>query len=171
MKKKSQKKCSKKIDKRRMLIVLIILIIIILICIHIKKNNGLSNKLFTSKESTRTDLIDMNNTENAKIVDGEKVNTSDATKDKSVDGLNFTNLILKTENGVSVFMADIKNDTGKDFTESLVRISFKDKTGTIISDMDMTIPAILEGNTISVNAATTADVVNSKDIVIELVEQ
>ena len=62
-------------------------------------------------------------------------------------------------------------NTGKDFTESLVRISFKDKTGTIISDMDMTIPAILEGNTISVNAATTADVVNSKDIVIELVEQ
>lgn len=171
MKKKSSKKRSKKLNKRRILITLIILIIMILICIYIKIANGSSNKLFTPKESTRTDLIDMNNTENAKIVDGEKVNTSNATKDKNVSGLKFTKVILKTENGVSVFMADVKNDTGKDFAETMVIISFKDKTGTIISDMEMAIPAILKGNTISVNAATTADVVNASDIAIELVEQ
>ena len=132
------------------------------------ENNGASD----SEESIPGDasLIDMSNTENVEIVQGEKVNNSEKiTQDRELNGLKLTNIKIQTENNVSMFTADVKNDTGNKFNGGAIKLTFFNASGEEYADFEAWIPEINEGGTNSINAGTTMDIVNATDMKIEFV--
>lgn len=132
------------------------------------ENNGASN----SEESIPGDasLIDMSNTENVEIVQGEKVNNSEKiTRDRELNGLKLTNIKIQTENNISMFTADVKNDTGNKFNGGAIKLTFFNASGEEYADFEAWIPEINEGGTNSINAGTTMDIVNSADMKIEFI--
>lgn len=125
-----------------------------------------------SEESIPGDasLIDMSNTENVEIVQGEKVNNSEKiTQDRELNGLKLTNIKIQTENNVSMFTADVKNDTGNKFNGGAIKLTFFNASGEEYADFEAWIPEINEGGTNSINAGTTMDIVNATDMKIEFV--
>ncbi len=122
-------------------------------------------------ENDSSSLIDMKNTENAEIVEGEKVNTSkDITRDRELDGLKLTEIKLKTEAGISKFTAKVKNETGKDFEGGIISIKFKYGEDEEEKELQASIPEIKKDGTSAIDAGTTADIVNAKDFELELLD-
>ena len=109
------------------------------------------------------------NTNNTKIVDGEKVNI-DIDKSMQIENLTLTNIILQTEQDTCKFTADVLNKATEKFIGGTVVIAFRDKNGTIISFMETIIPEIQPGESTKINTATTADVVNASNVTIEIVK-
>ncbi len=130
-------------------------------------NNGEND----GAEASGTSLIDMSNTENVKIVEGEKVNTVDKiTKDRNIEGLKLTNINIQTENSISMFTADVKNDTGSKFNGGAIKLTFINSEGEEYADFEAWIPEIEAGGSNTINAGTTMDIVNSSDMKIELLK-
>ncbi len=131
-----------------------------------------NNDASDSEESIPGDasLIDMSNTENVEIVQGEKVNNSEKiTRDRELNGLKLTNIKIQTENNISMFTADVKNDTGNKFNGGAIKLTFFNASGEEYADFEAWIPEINEGGTNSINAGTTMDIVNSADMKIEFI--
>ena len=131
-----------------------------------------NNDASDSEESIPGDasLIDMSNTENVEIVQGEKVNNSEKiTRDRELNGLKLTNIKIQTENNISMFTADVKNDTGNKFNGGAIKLTFFNASGEEYADFEAWIPEINEGGTNSINAGTTMDIVNSTDMKIEFI--
>ena len=123
------------------------------------------------QEATNASLIDMKNTENVEIVEGEKVNTSkDITKDREVKGLKLTEIQLKTEGGVSRFTAKVSNESGKDFKGGIVKILFKYGEGKDDIELQASIPEMKKDGTSAIDAGTTSDIANAKDLTLELLD-
>ena len=136
------------------------------------ESNDENNDASDSEESIPGDasLIDMSNTENVEIVQGEKVNNSEKiTRDRELNGLKLTNIKIQTENNISMFTADVKNDTGNKFNGGAIKLTFFNASGEEYADFEAWIPEINEGGTNSINAGTTMDIVNSTDMKIEFI--
>ena len=175
------------------IIILILILIVALVGIllylnkdRLNKNSSENNQVTTISDNENNDedsddgseesipgdasLIDMSNTENVEIVQGEKVNNSNKiTQDRNLNGLKLTNIKIQTENNVSMFTADVKNDTGSRFNGGAIKLTFFNASGEEYADFEAWIPEINEGGTNSINAGTTMDIVNSSDMKIELI--
>ena len=111
----------------------------------------------------------MNNTENAKIENGVKENTSEnISKDRKLGNLSITDIKLSAQDGVTSFTATVKNDSNKDFAGGIVKISFTNKDGSNYAELEAYIPEIVAGGTNAINAGTTADIANAYDFTMEL---
>lgn len=168
-----------------LIVVIVILVLIGVICFinrdKIKIFNGDNNTSEQAnmdnngendgEEASGTSLIDMSNTENVKIVEGEKVNTVDKiTKDRDVEGLKLTNIKIQTENSISMFTADVKNETGSKFNGGAIKLTFINSEGEEYADFEAWVPEIEAGGSNTINAGTTMDIVNSSDMKIELLK-
>ena len=154
-----------------MLIIIVALVIIVGISVYIINNNSKKGEYNNSDVKTTEDLkeheslIDMKNTENVKIKDGEKVNTSEKlTKDKEFSGLKVTDIKLQTKKGVSNFTATIENSSKEEYKGGIVTLTFKKSDGTDLAKVEAMIPAIKAGEKNTINASTTADVVNASNV-------
>lgn len=54
-------------------------------------------------------------------------------RNQSVDGLSFENANLTYENGITVFTADVYNETNDIYSMKTINVSFKDKNNKIIT--------------------------------------
>ena len=174
-----------KVNNKEIIALIMILIAIILGVIiyqvktkEFKKSEPYPN---TTEETTETQqktteemkdkvpLIDMNNKENVQIKNGEKVNISEEIeKEREISGLKITDIQLRTKSGVSNFTATVENASGEDFAGRVVVLKFKKSDGSSLADVEAWIPAIKAGETNTINASTTIDVVNASDVEIEL---
>ena len=167
---KEKQKIKKSNSKGIILLIAIIIIAIIVVGTIIYQNN--KNTQQEQQQETEQDslsLIDMNNTENAKIENGVKENTSEnIAKDRKLGNLSITDIKLSAQDGVTSFTATVKNDSNKDFAGGIVKISFTNKDGSNYAELEAYIPEIVAGGTNAINAGTTADIANAYDFTMEL---
>ena len=164
---------NEKLNTKKVVILVIILIAIVIgvICINtfgkVKENK---NQKYTSTEEMqeKAPLIDMDNTENAKIERGEKINSSQKMQEeKEVSGLKITNITLHTEKGISYFNATVENTTQESFERKVIKLKFKRGDGSIFKTVEAVLPEIKAGGVAKINASTTQDIVNASDVEIE----
>ena len=162
---------NKKVNFKIIAIVIAIFIIIILGVI-LYKNKTKQEQNENQEETTEQEiigLIDMNNTENAKIENGIKQNTSEnILKDRNLNGIEITEIQLNAQEGISHFTATVKNNTSKDFAGGVAKITFTNKDGNTYAELEVYIPEMKTEATNSIDASTTADIANAYNFSIEL---
>lgn len=168
-----ESKKTKSLSKKSIIFLMAIIIIAIIVAETIiyqnnkNKNNQQERQQETEQESLS--LIDMKNTENARIENGVKENISEnVAKDRKLGNLSITDIKLIAQDGVTAFSATVKNDSAKDFTGAIVKITFTNKDGSNYAELEAAIPEIVAGGTNSINSGTTADIANAYDFTIEL---
>ena len=168
-------KSKKKVNIKRINIIIFIIVIIIALLIAgtiIYQKNKDKNTNQEEQQETEQDnlsLIDMKNTENAKIENGVKENTSEnIAKDRKLGNLSITDIKLVAQDGVTAFTATVKNNSTNDFEGGIVKIIFTNKDGSNYAELEASIPEIVAGGTNAINAGTTADIANAYDFTIEL---
>ena len=118
---KKEKK-SKGIPMYRIIILIAVILIIVLIGYMVNKNKSQEGTIKNNQQQTseqgeqvsEVSLIDMNNTENAKVEEGIKENTSKKLlEEKEYKGLKIKNIELKAEGGISKLTATIENKSGE----------------------------------------------------------
>ncbi len=164
---------NKKVNFKIIAIVISIFIIIILGVILYKNKTKTKQEQNENQQETteqeRIGLIDMNNTENAKIENGIKQNTSqNILKDRNLNGIEITEIQLNAQEGISHFTATVKNNTSKDFAGGVAKITFTNKDGNTYAELEVYIPEMKTEATNSIDASTTADIANAYNFSIEL---
>ena len=157
-----KEKTNKGIPIYRIIILIAVILIIVLIGYMTNKNKGQegtskNNQQQTSEqgeEVSEVSLIDMNNTENAKVEEGLKIK----------------NIELKAEGGNSKLTATIENKSGEDYSGEKVNIVFENKDGTEYARLEAVLPAVDNQKTNEIDAGTTADIANAYDFKIEPAE-
>lgn len=169
-----------KINKVVLLIGIIVIIILITVSIIVFNNinkkeptqnveGQVVNHPSTEDTKDKAPLIDMNNMENVRIQNGEKVNSSEYMKrDKELPGLKITNISLRTENGLSNFNAIVENTTEEDFEGGAINLIFKKSDGTTLTNVGALIPPVKAKGFNTIDASTTQDITNAIDVKIEL---
>ena len=148
----------KKIDKKKIIIAIVVIVAIVLVIW------GISSVLQPS--------IQKGNDEVGEFViiaeDGTKVNTSEQLKkDKTVEGLQLTNITLKQKDGLSSLTAEVKNNTGEDMSSFKVRLTILNKDGGVIRQIVGSVPAVANEQTGAMEAQVTEDISNAYDFRIE----
>lgn len=166
-------KKTKSLNQKSIIILIVAIIIIATIVGTIiyqkNKNKNTQQKQQQETERDNSGLIDMKNTENAKIENRVKENTSEnIAKDRKLENLSITNIKLIAQGGVTAFTATVKNDSTKDFAGGIVKITFTNKDGSNYAELEAAIPEIVAGGTNAINAGTTADIANAYDFTMEL---
>ena len=159
-------------------IAIIIILIIIAVCIFIKVRKENSSKQTTDNTSTTEEvveepplpeysLIDLNNTENAKVENGIKENTSSKLSEpKTYKGMTIKDIKLIAEGGITRLTATIENNTGSRYEGEEITIVFTNQDGSEYARLEGIIPAIDSGKTNEIDAATTSDIANAYDFTI-----
>ena len=172
-----KEKTNKGIPIYRIIILIAVILIIVLIGYMTNKNKGQEGTSKNNQQQTaeqgeqvsEVSLIDMNNTENAKIESGVKENTSEnISKDRKLGNLSITDIKLSAQDGVTSFTATVKNNSTKDFAGGIVKITFTNKDGSNYAELEASIPQITAGGINAINAGTTADIANAYDFTMEL---
>lgn len=162
-------KKNKKMYLKTIIILLIVLIIIIGVVICKNKSKKVNKQQEESIQQSQNGDIDMNNTENAKIENGIKQNTSEnILKDREIEGIKITDIKLEAQEGLSHFTATVKNDTSKKFDGGVAKITFTNKDGSVYAELEVYIPEIAQGGVNAIDAATTSDIINAYNFSIEL---
>ena len=166
---------NKKMNKKGIITIIISILVILLIIVTgviIYKNNSKVNNNQSGQQENQDEtasLIDMNNTENAKIESGVKENTSEnISKDRKLGNLSITDIKLSAQDGVTSFTATVKNNTSKDFAGGVAKITFTNKDGNTYAELEVYIPEMKTEATNSIDASTTADIANAYNFSIEL---
>ena len=167
-------KKTKSLNKKGIIILIVAIIIIATIVVGTiiyqnNKNKNTQQEQQQQTEQNKSGLIDMKNTENAKVENGVKENTSEnIAKDRKLENLSITNIKLIAKGGVTAFTATVKNDSTKDIAGGIVKITFTNKDGSNYAELEASIPEIVAGGTNAINAGTTADTANAYDFTMEL---
>ena len=173
-------KKQKNINKNKKILIAIFLIIILIIIITytlIPKTNKKENTNQVENNQTEQEveqempeysLIDMNNTENAKINGGSKENTSvKLAEEKTYKGMKVKNIKLIAEGGITRLTATVENTTTENYEGGEITIIFIKEDGTEYARLEGVLPAIDSGKTNELDAGTTADIANAYDFRIE----
>ena len=174
-----KEKTNKGIPMYRIIILIAVILIIVLIGYMVNKNKSQEGTIKNNQQQTseqgeqvsEVSLIDMNNTENAKVEEGIKENTSKKLlEEKEYKGLKIKNIELKAEGGISKLTATIENKSGEDYNGEKVNIVFENKDGTEYARLEAVIPAVDNQKTNEIDAGTTADIANAYNFKIETAE-
>lgn len=160
--------------KRNIIIIMLIMIIILVgICIYLitdKKSQpeDLEEKIEQEADESYS-LIDMENTENVEILEGNvKENNSKALlTEKTLLGLRIFNIRLAAEDGMTNFTADVENISGSDFTERTIEIVFIKQDGSELERLPSFLPDIKSGETNRIDSSATSDMTNAYNFRIE----
>ena len=169
-----------------MIIAIIVLVVVIGIIFYIKRtpkdsvqNTETENNISIPSEVEDTTpieidnyskqtLIDMENTVNVKIEEGNKINNSSALlKEKNLLGMKISNIRLAAEKGMTNFTADVENISNEDFKEKEITIIFKNEDGSEYGRLPGYLPDIKSGESSRIDSSTTDDLSNAYDFIIE----
>ena len=176
--KKSSKhnKSNKAISVRFSAIIILVIVLIVVLLItnkdKIKEKVGKSENTEieqeTEQEVPEYSLIDMNNTENAKISEGTKQNTSSKlAEEKTYKGMKVKDIKLIAEGGITRLTATVENTTSKNYEGGEVTIIFQNSDGSEFARLKGILPAIDSGKSNELDAGTTADIANAYDFTFE----
>ena len=145
-------------EKRGLLILIIIAIAIITILAIITNRKGKEvNNDATEENKVVEEFVQV-------LEDGTKLNTSTKLSEtKIVNGLKIGNIQLTMQNGQSVLLADVENDTGKDIDIMLLDIILLDKNGNELTTITGIIGNLKAGEKQQLNSSVTSDYANAYD--------
>ncbi len=176
------KKNNKKYTNRPLVVLVIVCIIAVGVMYWLKNSgtkevtktssSGVSDTTISQEEDNTQSgegaLIDMENTTNAKIEDGKKINTSNELyTEKTFKGMNIKDIKLQTEDYISNFTATVENNSGTDYEGGPITIVFTNQDGSEYSRLKSLLPAIKNGETNEITASTTSDIINAYNFSIE----
>ena len=138
------------------LVAITIIVIIIFIATREKKNETVE------ENKVEEEFVEV-------LEDGTKLNTSTKLNEtKYVNGLEFGNIQLTMQNNQSVLLADVKNNTGKASSLTLVDVTLLDKEGNTIVKVGGIIGPLQNGESTQFNTSMTLDYANAYDFKVEL---
>ena len=124
-------------------------------------------------ENKKEETIENLNTQNTianeenyvkELNDGTKINTSEALNNiKKYKDLEISNIQFTESNGMTVLLANVKNNGTTRHEAEIVKIEILDRNGNVITDGKPVIGNIEPGETIKLNASITGNVANAKD--------
>ena len=143
-------------------IIVIILVAIIAIVGLVILLNSLNDNEKINNDNERTSNI-ASYEKYVQVMQNEtKINVSDKfLETKTYDGLEIANISLKFEKGISTFIAQITNKTGKTKKEQKVTIILEDETGKQIDTLKGIIDETSPNETVTLNISVTKDIVNA----------
>ena len=169
-----RRKNTKEISKKMLILIFIIILFIILgisMSFLLQNNRGnkeMENNEEGAKQEENVSLIDYENMNNTKLINGEKKNTSEALlKEKTFKGLKVKDIKLEEIKGTTNFSAKLENITGNDFKNCIIVLVFINKDGTEYARLEGSIPDIPKGKSTILDASTTSDLTNAFDFRIE----
>lgn len=148
----------------KMILILLLVSVVIIGGIFLWKRSGSEGE--TDLGGTQTGE---QNTEIEEYVqqlsDGSKLNISEQlAKNKTLDGLEFSNIQLLENGGITTLLADVKNNTGAALTEQkTVMVEVLDKQGNVITRIPGYVDPMGAGESVQLNTACGADVANAYD--------
>mgnify|MGYP006934534153 FL=1 len=145
-------------EKRGLLILIIVAIAIITTLAIITNIKGKEvNSDSTEENKVVEEFVQV-------LEDGTKLNTSTKLSEtKTVDGLKIGNIQLTMQNGQSVLLADVENDTGKDIDIMLLDIILLDKNGNELTTIAGIVGDLKAGEKQQLNSSVTSDYANAYD--------
>ena len=149
----------KKKEKRMILILLVILVIAIVIFAVTKNKKGNNNNENTEVENEPVEeFVQV-------LEDGTKLNTSTKfNESREVNGFRFESIQFTEQNGQSVLLADVINNTEKAITDyTLVDVILYDKNGQEIITLGGIISPLQPGEKTQFNMSSTLDYANAYD--------
>lgn len=138
-------------------VVVIVLIVILALIFGDKKEETLQNQNSQNPIANEEEYI-------TELDDGTKINTSkELNNTKKYKNLEITNIQYTEKDGMTVLLADVKNNGTTKHEAEIVKIDILDKNGNIITTVKPVIGDIEPGETIKLNANITGNVVDAKD--------
>ena len=154
-------------EKRWIILLVAVVVIAIVFFVIITRENK------KEEENTQNTTNEVANEEKytEQLEDGTKLNTSEEfNSSKTFGNLEIGNVQYTSKNGMSVLLADVKNNGTTVHEKEIVKITILGDNGEVIIEIKPVIGKIEPGQTIKLNASITADVANAKDFKIEAVQ-
>lgn len=143
-------------NEKKMIIILLIVLVIAIIIFVVNKNKN-KNENIQEENNTVEEFVQV-------LEDGTKLNTSTKLNEaKEINGLKFENVQLTEQNGQSVLLADVTNNSGKTTDLTLVDVILLDKNGNEIVKVAGIISPLQPGAQTQFNTSMTLDYANAYD--------
>lgn len=144
-------------QKRWMILVIIVVaVIVILAIVYSRRGEG--------EEISQGEREQKEETYVTELEDGTKLNTSEEfNNEKRYGNLVIRNMQYTEQNGMTVMLADVTNEGSTVHEPEIVTITIYGENNEVITELHPAIGRIEPGETIKINASTTADVANAKD--------
>ena len=150
-------------------IILLVAVVVIAIVFFVVITRGNKKEEENTQNTTNEVVNEEKYTE--QLEDGTKLNTSEEfNSSKTFGNLEIGNVQYTSKNGMSVLLADVKNNGTTVHEKEIVKITILGDNGEVITGIKPVIGKIEPGQTIKLNASITADVANAKDFKIEAVQ-
>lgn len=147
-------------------IILLVAVVIIAIVFFVLIIGG--NKANKEEQNTITNETTNEEKYTEQLEDGTKLNTSEEfNSSKKYGNLEISNVQYTSKNGMSVLLADVKNNGTTVHEKEIVKITILGDNEEVITEIKPVIGKIEPGETIKLNASVTADVANARDYKIE----
>lgn len=148
----------KKNELKGLIILGIVSILIIgVIAISTSKKDKGENEIIKTENKVVEEFVQV-------LEDGTKLNTSTKLSEtKIVDGLKIENIQLTMQNGQSVLLADVENDTEKDIDIMLIDIILLDKNENELTTIVGIVGNLKVGEKQQLNSSVTSDYANAYD--------
>ena len=148
----------KKNELKGLIVLGIVSILIIgVIAISTSKKDKGENEIIKTENKVVEEFVQV-------LEDGTKLNTSTKLSEtKIVDGLKIENIQLTMQNGQSVLLADVENDTEKDIDIMLIDIILLDKNENELTTIVGIVGNLKVGEKQQLNSSVTSDYANAYD--------
>ena len=148
-------------------IILLVAVVIIAIVFFVLITRGNNGEEGNTQNATTNEVVNEEKyTE--QLEDGTKLNTSEEfNSSKTFGNLEIGNVQYTSKDGMSVLLADVRNNGTTTHEKEIVKITILGDNGEVITEIKPVIGRIEPGQTIKLNASITADVANAKDFRIE----
>ena len=146
-------------NQKRWIVLVAVIVMLIIILAIVFSRRGESQNEVTQGEREENEEIYV-----TELEDGTKLNTSeDFNNEKRYGNLVISNMQYTEQNGMTVMLADVTNEGSTVHEPEIVTITIYGENNEVITELHPAIGRIEPGETIKINATSTADVANARD--------
>ena len=146
-------------NQKRWIVLVAVIVMLIIILAIVFSRRGESQNEVTQGEREENEEIYV-----TELEDGTKLNTSeDFNNEKRYGNLVISNMQYTEQNGMTVMLADVTNEGNTVHEPEIVTITIYGENNEVITELHPAIGRIESGETIKINATSTADVANARD--------
>ena len=159
-------------NEKRWIVLLIAVLVIAIVLIVVLVNGRAKNKEQMPENNVDTKQ-EVQNVEQyvTQLDDGTKLNNSELFNSvKTYKDLEISNIQFTEKNGLSVLLADVKNNATTTHEEEVVKIVLLGENDETIATLRVLIGKIEPGETSQINTTASADYANAKDFKVEASE-
>ena len=155
-------------EKRWIVLLIAVVLIAVILIVALVNANGRDNVTENPNNGETSQNVQDEEQYTAELGDGTKINTSeDFNKTKTYGDLEITNIQFTNKDGMTVLLADVTNKGTSTHEEEIVTIKILGENGEVLDELHPVLGKVEPGETIELNAGTSADVANAKDFTIE----